>query len=227
MSTGSYHPSTIFIREAVTILKEMGFDLFEGPEVDNEWYNFDAINMPDDHPARDMQDTFWLTDGKLLRTQTSNCQIRYGKKHKPPFAVMVPGKTYRNEATDARHENSFIQIEGLYVDKNVSVGHLKFTLEHFFKKMFGNDAKTKFRPSFFPFVEPGFGVYVYHQGEWLELLGAGMVHPKVISNMGIDPKKYSGFAFGMGVERMLMIKYGIDDIRDFRSGDLRFLKQFS
>lgn len=226
MNKGSYHPSTIFIREAITILNEMGFDLFEGPEVDTEWYNFNAINMPDDHPARDMQDTFWLTNGKLLRTQTSNCQIRYGKKHKPPFAVVVPGKTYRNEATDARHENSFIQIEGLYIDKNVNVGQLKYTLEQFFIRMYGSGAKARFRPSFFPFVEPGFEVDVHYHGDWLELLGAGMVHPKVISNMGIDPDKFSGFAFGIGVERMMMIKYGIDDIRTFRSGDLRFLKQF-
>jgi len=224
---GSYHPSTIFIREAIEVMTSLGFEVFEGPEVDSEWYNFDAINMPDDHPARDMQDTFWLENGKLLRTQTSNCQIRYGKAHKPPFAVIVPGKTYRNEATDSKHENSFIQIEGLYVDKNVSVGHLKYTLEYFFKRVFGGEVKARFRPSFFPFVEPGFEVDIFYRGEWLELLGAGMVHPNVIKNMGIDPVVYSGFAFGMGVERMLMIKYGIDDIRSFRSGDLRFLKQFN
>ena len=223
---GTLHPITQIIRETIKIFEPLGFDVFEGPEVDSEFYNFDALNMPSDHPARDMQDTFWLTDGRVLRTQTSNAQVRYGKNHKPPFRVLSPGHVYRNEATDFKHEAAIFQLEGLCVDKGVKAGHLFWTLETFFKKMYGEKTQVRFNPSFFPFVEPGFEVSAKHNGKWLELLGAGMVHPKVIKNMGIDPEKYSGFAFGMGVDRLVMLKYGVEDIRLLRSGDLRFLKQF-
>jgi len=226
MDKGSLHPITIYLRQAIAIFHDLGFDIYEGPEVDNEWYNFDAVNTPADHPSRDMQDTFWLKDGRLLRTQTTNSQVRYGEKHKPPIKVIVPGNVYRNEATDYKHESTIMQMEGLYIDKNVSVGHLFWTLTEFFKKMYGDNTKIRFRPSFFPFVEPGFEVDALYKGKWLELLGAGMVHPVVIKNMGIDPEKYSGFAFGLGIDRLAMLKFGIEDIRHFRSGDLRFLKQF-
>ena len=226
MVEGNLHPISSLVRQAVKIFEPLGFEVFEGPEVDSEWYNFDALNVPADHPARDMQDTFWLTDGRVLRTQTSNGQVRYGASHKPPFRILSPGQIYRNEATDYKHEAAVFQLEGLYVDKNVNVGHLFYTLEYFFKKLYGPDTEIKFTPSFFPFVEPGFEVSAKHNGKWLELLGAGMVHPKVIKNMGLDPTSYSGFAFGMGVDRLVMLKYGIEDIRLLRSGDLRFLKQF-
>lgn len=226
MNKGNLHPVSGLVRQTVKIFEPLGFEVFEGPEVDSEWYNFDALNMFFDHPARDMQDTFWLTDGRVLRTQTSNGQVRFGKSHKPPFRILSPGQVYRNEATDYKHEAAIFQLEGLYVDKDVKVGHLFYTLDYFFKKLYGPETEVKFTPSYFPFVEPGFEVSAKHNGKWLELLGAGMVHPQVIKNMGLDPKKYSGFAFGMGVDRLVMLKYGIEDIRLLRSGDLRFLKQF-
>jgi phenylalanyl-tRNA synthetase alpha chain len=223
---GSLHPLTQILREAIRIFEPIGFEIFEGPEVDTEWYNFDALNMFSDHPARDMQDTFWLTDGRVLRTQTSNAQVRYGKNHRPPFRILSPGQIYRNEATDFKHEVAIFQLEGLVVEKGIKVGHLFNTLEVFFKKMYGDETEVRFTPSYFPFVEPGFEVSTKYQGKWLELLGAGMVHPQVINNMGIDAKKYSGFAFGMGVDRLAMLRWGIEDIRILRSGDMRFLKQF-
>lgn len=226
MNKGNIHPISILLRQAVAIFEPLGFEVFFGPEVDSEWYNFDALNMFSDHPARDMQDTFWLTDGRVLRTQTSNGQVRYGKNHKPPFRILSPGQVYRNEATDYKHEANIFQLEGLCLDKDVKVSHLFYVLEYFFKKMYGSETLVKFTPSFFPFVEPGFEVSAKYAGHWLELLGAGMVHPRVIENMGINPSQYSGFAFGMGVDRLAMLKYGIEDIRLLRSGDLRFLKQF-
>jgi len=226
MINGSIHPITQFLREAVLVFAELGFDVYEGPEVETEWYNFDALNIPADHPARDLQDTFWLKDKKVLRTHTSNGQVRYVETRKPPIRAVFPGTVFRNEATDAKHETTFTQLEGLYIDKDVKVGHLIWTLETFFKKIYGDETKIRLKPSFFPFVEPGFEVDVKHNGKWLELLGAGMVHPKVIQNMKLDPEIYSGFAFGLGIDRLVILKYGIDDIRLFRSGDLRFLKQF-
>lgn len=226
MNKGNLHPITQFLRETVSIFESLGFDVYEGPEVETEWYNFDALNVAADHPARDVQDTFWLKDHRLLRTQTSNGQIRYGEKHKPPIKVISPGRVFRNEATDAKHETTFTQLEGLYVDKDVKVGHLISTLELFFKKLYGEETKIRIKPSFFPFVEPGFEVDVNYQGKWFELLGAGMVHPNVIKNMGLNPDKYSGYAFGMGIDRLVILKYGIDDIRLFNNGNLRFLKQF-
>jgi len=223
---GTLHPTTQYLRQAVAIFRDFGFDVFEGPQVDTKWYNFDSLNFPIDHPARDMQDTFWLTDGRVLRTHTSNCQVRYAETHQPPFRAVFPGVVYRNEATDFKHETTIYQMEGLYVDKNVKVGHLFATLENFFKKIYGADTEIRYRPSFFPFTEPSFEVDVKYRDQWLEILGAGMVHPQVIKNMGLDSDIYSGFAFGLGIDRLVMLKYGIEDIRHLRSGDLRFLKQF-
>ena len=223
---GSLHPITQLLREAISNFRDLGFDVYQGPEVETEWYNFDALNMASDHPARDMQDTFWLANGKLLRTHTSNGQVRYAETRKPPVRAVFPGQVYRNEATDFKHETSIYQLEGLCIDKDINVGHLFGTLEQFFKKMYGEETEIRFRPSFFPFVEPGFEVEAKYKRKWIELLGAGMVHPKVLKNMKIDPKVYSGFAFGMGIDRLVMLKYGIEDIRNLRSGDLRFLKQF-
>jgi len=223
---GNLHPITQFLRSTVKVFEDLGFDVYEGPEVDNAWYNFDSLNVPADHPSRDMQDTFWLTDGRLLRTQTSNCQIRYVETHEPPIKAVFPGQVFRNEATDAKHEVAFYQMEGLYIDKNVKIGQLFWTLETFFKKIYGDDVKVRFKPSYFPFTEPSFEADVRYQGSWYELLGAGMVHPTVITNMNLDPEEYSGFAFGMGIDRLVILKHKIEDIRNFRSGDLRFLKQF-
>lgn len=223
---GNIHPITQFLRESVQVFVDLGFDVYEGPEVDTEWYNFDSLNMLATHPVRDSQDTFWLKDGRVLRTQTSNCQVRYGETHKPPIRAVFPGNVYRNEATDAKHETTFYQLEGLYVDKNIKVGHLFWTMEYYFKKIYGDSVQIRFRPSYFPFTEPSFEVDVKFKGNWFELLGAGMIHPNVIKNMGIDPEVYSGWAFGLGIDRLVILKHNIEDIRNFRSGDLRFLKQF-
>jgi len=224
--SGNLHPITTYMRQTIKIFKELGFDIYEGPEVDTEWYNFDSLNVAAEHQARDVQDTFWLADKRLLRTQTSNNQVRYGEKHHPPIKAIFPGNVFRNEATDAKHETTFMQLEGLYIDKNVNVGHLFWTLDYFFKKIYGDNIKIRFRPHHFPYTEPSFEVDVEFRGKWFELLGSGMVHPKVIENMGIDPNEYSGFAFGLGIDRLVMLKYNIEDIRHFHAGDLRFLKQF-
>lgn len=226
MIKGSLHPVTQLLRQAINYFSALGFDVFEGPEIETEWYNFDALNTPSDHPSRDVQDTFWLTDGRLLRTQTSNSQVRYGETHKPPIKVVVPGVCYRNEATDSGHETTFVQLEGMYIDKGVNLGHLLKVLRDFYKVIYGDETKIRFRPHHFPFTEPSIEFELQFRGKWFELGGAGMIHPNVLKNMGIDSKKYSGFAFGPGIERPIMIKYGIQDIRLFRSGDLRFLKQF-
>ncbi|MEI7792094.1 MAG: phenylalanine--tRNA ligase subunit alpha [Candidatus Berkelbacteria bacterium] len=225
-SQGTLHPVTQTVRKAVMFFEKLGFDVFEGPEVDTEWYNFDALNVASDHPSRDTQDTFWLKDGRLLRTQTSNSQVRYGEGKTPPIKVIVPGVCYRNESTDAGHETTFLQLEGLYIDKGVHLGQLIKILEDFYKYTYGDDVKIRFQTGHFPFTEPSVEFYARFKNKWFELGGAGMVHPKVIENMGLDPKIYSGFAFGPGIERPIMVKYGIQDIRPFRLGDLRFLKQF-
>jgi len=224
---GSLHPTTIFIRDAVKVFEKFGFDVFEGPEVDTEWYNFDVLNVPADHPSRDVQDTFWLKDGQVLRTHTSNSQVRYAERRKPPIKVVIPGRCFRNEATDQKHETTFYQLEGLYIDKDVEVGHLFWTLENFLKELYGDSVEVRFRPHHYPFVEPGMDVDIKFRGKWLEVLGSGMVHPTVLKNMKIDPEKYSGFAFGMGMDRLVMLRYGIEDIRQFYQNDLRFLKQFN
>ncbi len=249
---GVLHPITQTLRELTTIFDRMGFEVVIGPELETEWYNFDSLNMPADHPARDMQDTFWLKEDSrfkiqdlsrtknekdsqlktynsklLLRTQTSPVQVRYMEKHEPPFRIIVPGRVFRNEATDSTHECQFNQLEGLYVDENVSLAELKGTLSQFAKEYFGEGTEIRFRPSYFPFVEPGVEVDVRYKDKWLEILGAGMVHPNVLKSAGIDSHKYKGFAFGMGIDRLVLVKTKISDIRMLYNGDLRVLRQFN
>ena len=281
VSQGHLHPLTTTLREIVSIFSSLGFEVAEGPEIESEYYNFDALNVPKDHPSRDMQDTFWLKtpiyadksadergynskapiyadkgadergfnisanlhknlreSALLLRTHTSAVQVHYMKQNKPPFAIVVPGRVFRHEATDATHEVQFYQIEGLVVGKDISLAHLKGTLELFFKKLFGEKSVIRFRPSFFPFVEPGVeidvlcfkcagkGCNLCKQTGFIEVMGAGMVHPNVLKNAGIDSRQWQGFAFGMGVDRLVMLKYGIDDVRLLYSGDLRLVFQF-
>jgi phenylalanyl-tRNA synthetase alpha chain len=230
---GKLHPITLIMNEAVSIFKDLGFAVEVGPELEDEWHNFDALNVPKDHPARDMQDTFFIKDkdGMVLRTHTSNTQIRYMEDlvksgGKPPFAIVVPGKVFRNESTDSTHEMQFHQIECLMIGEDISVANLKGILFEFFKRFFeGENVDIRLRPSFFPFVEPGFEIDLKRGEKWIELLGAGMVHPNVLLNCGIDPKKYQGFAFGMGLDRLMMMKLGITDARYSYQGDLR-LNQF-
>lgn len=229
---GHRHPISEVIREVNDIFKDMGFSFAEGPIIESETYNFDALNVPRDHPARDMQDTFWVKGKKetVLRTHTSPVQVRYMESHEPPIRVIVPGRVYRNEATDATHEAQFFQLEGLAIDTNITLEHLKGTLETFFSKFFAQDTEIRFRPGYFPFVEPGVEVDVLHKSvrgtKWLELLGAGMVHPHVLRSGGIDPEKHQGFAFGVGIERLLSVRHEVDDVRLSHTGDLRFVRQF-
>lgn len=227
---GGLHPSTQIIREMLDAFKEMGFQTVEGNEVEQERYNFDMLNIPADHPARDMQDTIWIdrnpADGILLRTQTSPMQPRTMEKQAPPVRIVSPGKCFRFEATDATHEWQFHQVEGLAVDEGLSFADLKGTLYEFARRIFGANRKVRFRCDFFPFVEPGVDMSIDWNGRWVEILGAGMVHPQVLRNVGYDPEKYTGFAFGVGPERVAMLKYGIEDIRHFFANDLRFLSQF-
>ena len=235
---GKEHIVTRTLNEIIGILTSMGFSVEYGPEVESDYYNFEALNFPPEHPARDMQDTFFISDTVLLRTHTSPTQIRVMEKTEPPVRVIMPGKCFRNEAIDSSHHMVFHQIEGLYVDKGVTFADLKATLETFLRRVFGSDTKLRFRPDFFPFTEPsaevavscflcgGQGCRVCKQNGWLELLGAGMVDPEVFKSVGYDSEKYTGFAWGMGIERIIMMKYGIDDIRLFFENDLRFLKQF-
>lgn len=235
---GHQHPLTRVQREMEDIFIGMGFEIAEGPEVEYDYYNFQALNIPENHPARDTQDTFYITDNILLRSQTSPVQVRVMEKKKPPIRIISPGRVYRSDALDATHSPLFHQMEGLVVDKGITMSDLKGTLETFAKKMFGGDTRIRFRPHHFPFTEPsaevdvscfvcgGKGCRVCKGEGWIEILGAGMVHPFVLSNCGIDPEVYSGFAFGMGIERVAMTHYGIDDIRLFFENDERFLKQF-
>ncbi len=230
---GSLHPLTLTTNEAVSIFKDLGFIVELGPELEDEWHNFDALNVPKDHPARDMQDTFFVKDkeGMVLRTHTSNTQIRYMENlvrsgGNPPFAIVSPGKVFRNESTDGGHEMQFHQIECLMIGEDISVAHMKGILFEFFKRFFaGDNIEIRLRPSYFPFVEPGFEIDLKKGEKWFELLGAGMVHPKVLENCGIDGKKYQGFAFGVGLDRLAMMKYKIPDIRLIYQGDLR-INQF-
>lgn len=219
------------LSEILDLFKEMGFSVQYGPHVEHEYYNFDALNFPPDHPAKDMHDTFYLSPEMLLRTHTSNSQIRTMKETNPPIRIVSPGRCFRNEDIDASHHIMFHQVEGLYVDEKVSFVDLLSTLEEFVKKLLGPKTKVRFRPSYFPFVEPGLELDVlWTKGgdeKWLEILGAGMVHPNVLKNGGVDPEKYTGYAFGMGIERLALLTYGIDDIRYLTENDLRFLKQFS
>ncbi len=235
---GHKHPLTLVLDDIKQMFLGMGFDVVKGPEVETDYYNFEALNIPKDHPARDTQDTFYITENILLRTQTSPVQIRTMEKIKPPIRIISPGRVYRSDAIDATHSPVFHQIEGLVVDKGVTMADLKGTLELFAKKLYGEDSKVRFRPHHFPFTEPSAEVDVMCfncqgkgcslcKGEgWIEILGAGMVHPKVLSICGIDPDEYSGFAFGMGLERLVMRRYQIDDLRMFFENDIKFLSQF-
>ncbi len=234
---GHIHPVSQILAELFEIGKSLGFAVAEGPEIETDWYNFEALNTPKDHPARDTQDTFFISENVVLRTQTSPVQIRYMENHKPPIRIIAPGRVYRRDS-DATHTPMFHQLEGLLIDEQATVADLKGTLEFFAKKIFGEERKIRLRPHYFPFTEPSFEVDVScglcggkgcrsckHSG-WLEVLGAGMVHPDVLRAGGIDPEKYQGFAFGMGIERLAMLKYGVDDMRMLYEGDLRFVEQF-
>ncbi|WPC41351.1 phenylalanine--tRNA ligase subunit alpha [Clostridium sp. JS66] len=235
---GRRHPLEQTLNDMKDIFITMGFTIEDGPEVELDYYNFEALNIPKNHPARGEQDTFYINDNIVLRTQTSPIQIRTMEKEKPPIKMISPGKVYRSDAVDATHSPIFYQMEGLVVDKGITFADLKGTLELFAKKMFGDKVKTKFRPHHFPFTEPsaemdatcfvcgGEGCRVCKGEGWIELLGCGMVHPDVLRNCGIDPEVYSGFAFGFGVDRMVMLKYGLDDIRQLYESDMRFLNQF-
>lgn len=235
---GKRHPLDLTLESMKDIFISMGFTIEEGPEVELDYYNFEALNIPKNHPARSEQDTFYINDNLVLRTQTSPVQIRVMENQAPPIKMIGPGKVYRSDAVDATHSPIFYQMEGLVIDKGVTFADLKGTLELFAKKMFGDKVKTKFRPHHFPFTEPsaemdatcfvceGKGCKVCKGSGWIELLGCGMVHPQVLRNCGIDPEVYSGFAFGFGVDRMVMLKYGIDDIRLLYESDMRFLNQF-
>ena len=239
---GHLHPLTQVKRKIEEIFQAMGFSVVEGPEMETEWYNFDALNIPKDHPARDLWDTFYLKNGLLLRAHTSPVQIRYLEKHNPPLRIIAPGRCFRHEATDASHEHTFHQVEGLLVGKDVSLANLKGILESFMKRFFGEDVILRWQPSYFPFVEPGLellmrcsvckgkGCSTCSGSGWLEVIPCGMVHPNVLKAAGLVPNPpgggWQGFAFGMGMDRLAMMKYKINDIRLFYSGDLRFLKQF-
>lgn len=235
---GKRHPLNTVLYELYDIFTGMGFSIAEGPEVELDYYNFEALNIPKNHPARDTQDTFYINDNIVLRTQTSPMQIRTMEKQKPPIRVIAPGRVYRSDAVDATHSPVFHQIEGLVVDKGITMGDLKGTLEVFAKRLYGEEARVRFRPHHFPFTEPsaemdvtcfkchGAGCPLCKGEGFIEILGCGMVHPKVLENCGINPEEYSGFAFGVGLERIVMMRYGIDDMRLLYENDLRFLKQF-
>ena len=235
---GSIHPLTQVMEEIKSIFIRLGFSVAYGPEVDTDFYNFEALNIPKHHPARDMQDTFYINDNVLLRTHTSDTQIHFMESHEPPVRIIAPGRVYRNEDVSVRSYCLFHQIEGLYVDAGVTFAELKGTLDYFARELFGQNVKTRFRPSYFPFTEPSAemdvscifckakGCSICKKTGWLEILGCGMVDPEVYKSVNYDPEKWTGFAFGMGIERMAMLKYGVQDIRLFYSGDIRFLRQF-
>ncbi len=237
-TVGKLHPLNTVLNDMIDIFQSMGFDVVDGPEVETDYYNFEALNVPADHPARDMQDTFYLAENVLLRTQTSAAQIRTMENRKPPIKIICPGRVYRADEVDATHSPVFHQIEGLVVDKNITMCDLKGVLEQFAHEIYGKDTEVKFRPSFFPFTEPsvevdvtcseckGKGCRVCKGSGWIEILGAGMVHPRVLKACGIDPEEYSGFAFGIGLDRLTTTRYKISDIRLLFENDLRFLKQF-
>ena len=244
ITVGTRHPLNIVRNQMVSIFKRLGFAVAEGPEIEDDWHNFGAMNLPADHPARDMQDTFYVKEATdesaawLLRTHTSSVQARVMETQKPPIRVICPGRVYRNETISARAHCFFHQVEGLYIDENVSFADLKQTLYFFVQEMFGKDVKVRFRPSYFPFTEPsaemdiscqicsGKGCNICKHTGWVEILGSGMVHPNVLKNFDIDPEKYTGFAFGMGVERIAQLKYQVNDLRLYSQNDLRFLQQF-
>jgi phenylalanyl-tRNA synthetase alpha chain len=235
---GSRHPLKIVENEIIDIFKNLGFVYAEGPEIEDDWHNFSALNFPPNHPARDMQDTFFITEDIALRTHTSSVQVRLMENQKPPIRAIMPGRVYRNEAISARANCFFHQIEGIYIDEKVSFADLKQTLYHFIQSLFGQDVQLRFRPSYFPFTEPsaemdiscmlckGKGCNVCKHTGWLEILGCGMIDPNVLQASGIDPEKYSGFAFGMGIERIAMLKFEVKDLRTYFTNDVRFLSQF-
>jgi phenylalanyl-tRNA synthetase alpha chain len=235
---GSLHPVTQIQSEIEDLFVSMGFTVLDGPEVESEYHNFDALNIPADHPARDMQDTFWLTDGNLLRTHTSPVQVRGMEKLGPPLRMIAPGRVFRNESVDASHEHTFYQLEGMMVDREVSVANLIYFMKTLLTAIFHREVRVRLRPGFFPFVEPGFeldiqclicggpGCPVCKQSGWVELLPCGLVHPNVLRMSKIDPEQWNGFAFGLGLTRLVMMRYAIDDIRQLQGGDLRFLRQF-
>jgi phenylalanyl-tRNA synthetase alpha chain len=235
---GGRHPLSIVRRQIEDIFIGMGFEIADGPEVEYDYYNFEALNIPKDHPSRDLQDTFYITDNIVLRTQTSPVQIRVMESHRPPIRIIAPGRVYRADEVDATHSPIFHQMEGLVVDHGITMGDLKGVLDVFAKALYGEDTKTKFRPHYFPFTEPsaevdvtcawchGQGCRICGYSGWIEVLGAGMVHPNVLRTVGINPDEYSGFAFGLGLDRLTMLKYGIDDMRLLFENDYRFLKQF-
>lgn len=235
---GGTHPITLVTNQITEIFSKIGFTLAEGPEIEDDYHNFSALNFPPNHPARDMQDTFFVTENYALRTHTSSVQIRVLEKQKPPIRILCPGRVYRNEAVSARSNSFFHQIEGLYVDKNVSFADLKQTLYYFVKEFFGKELPIRFRASYFPFTEPSaeMDVFLGTQTQedykltkgtgWLEILGCGMVDPNVLKSVNVDPNEYSGYAFGMGIDRIAMLKYGVKDIRSFFHNDIRFLEQF-
>ncbi len=234
---GAYHPNTLIRNQLISVFAGMGFEIFEGPEIENDYYNFTALNTPKDHPARDMQDTFYISEDLLLRTQTSAGQIRVMENKKPPIKILSPGKVYRSD-DDATHSPMFSQMEGLVVDKGITLCDLKGMLDEFARKIFGDGVKTRLRPSYFPFTEPsvevdvscfecgGKGCRLCKGTGWIEILGAGMVNRRVLEGCAIDPDEYTGFAFGMGIERIAMLKYGINNMKLLFEGDTRFLKQF-
>jgi phenylalanyl-tRNA synthetase alpha chain len=235
---GHLHPITRIQRELEDLFVSLGFTVLDGPEVETEYHNFDALNIPPDHPARDMQDTFWLDGGNLLRTHTSPVQVRGMEKLGPPLRMIAPGRAFRNESVDASHEHTFYQLEGMMVDRDVSVAHLIYFMKTLLSEIFHREAAVRLRPGFFPFVEPGFeldiqclicggpGCPVCKQSGWVELLPCGLVHPNVLRMSKIDPEQWNGFAFGLGLTRLVMMRYAIDDIRQLMGGDLRFLRQF-
>lgn len=237
---GHYHPITQVMRDLERVFTSMGFMVLDGPELESDYYNFEALNIPPDHPARDIQDTFYIKNHPdwVMRTQTSNMQVRAMREYGAPLRVAAIGRVFRHEATDASHEHTFHQIEGLVIDEGISLAHLKGTLLVMLKEILGAEVQIRLRPSYFPFVEPGVeidvsctmctgaGCRACKQNGWMELLGAGMVHPRVLEAGGVDPKRYTGFAFGTGIERLVMLKYGIEDIRHFHASELRFIEQF-
>lgn len=235
---GSLHPLTQIQRELEELFTSLGFAVVDGPEVETEWHNFDALNIPPTHPARDAQDTFWLADGHLLRTHTSPVQVRAMEKFGAPLRIIAPGRVFRNEEVDASHEHTFYQLEGMMIDRDVSVAHMLYFMKSLLAAIFKRDVTVRLRPGFFPFVEPGFeldikclicggsGCPVCKQSGWVELLPCGLVHPNVLRAGGIDPEEWNGFAFGLGLTRLVMMRYAIDDIRHLAAGDLRFLQQF-
>ncbi len=226
-AAGTLHPVTTLARQVEDTFLRMGFEVLDGPWAEDEWHNFTALNIPPDHPARDLQDTFWLADGSLLRTHTSPVQVRLMENRPPPIRAVCIGRVFRQEEVDATHENTFHQVEGFYVDREVSVAHMLFVLRTLLAEILQQEVEVRLRPSYFPFVEPGFELDVTFRGRWLELLGCGLVHPDVLRAGGVDPGEWSGFAFGMGIDRLVMLRHGIEDIRHLMGGDLRFLRQFA